>query len=52
MPLKGHVNNDKELAIGLSNVANIGDFDSFHEVMGAQGESSAGAMNASRVDRG
>lgn len=37
MLLKGHINNDRELTVGFSNVAAIGDFDSFHGLMGAKG---------------
>ena len=36
VPRKGHINNEKELAIEFSNEADIGNFDSFHEVMGAK----------------
>lgn len=51
MLLKGHINNDRELTVGFSNVAAIGDFDSFHGLMGAKGKSYTLAMNASRKDR-
>lgn len=51
MLLKGHINNERELTIEFSNVAAIGNLNSFCGVMGAKDKSYALAINANRKDR-